>query len=435
MTPDRYSSTAKFFHWSIALALAFQLALGWRLEDLPKGPIMFAGFQLHKSVGITILLLSLGRLALRRFSPPPPLMGDSAWAVRLAKGVHHLLYVVMIGAPITGWILVSTAKIKVPTLLFGTVPWPHLPVPGSWHEPSEGLHSALALGGLALFILHVGGALRHQFFKGENILGRMVPFLSGHPISKGKAAFVALLLLALMWLAHGAGWQIPLGPPAEQSPTADMSPTKLPTHAPPAPKVSLAAADEGEGDEPINAQAAAPAVAGADAVARLPLSSWQIAPGGRLGFRASWSGTPVNGYFGSWSPTIRFSPDELSKSSIEAKVNLASANTGDSQRDESLHGADFFDTAIHPAAIFRSTSIVSKGADHYQAKGILDLHGTQRPVLINFTLKIEGDTAKASGTALLDRTAFGVGSGEWAATDQIAANVSVNFAFSARRRP
>ena len=64
MPATRYSYTAITLHWLIALLLAFQIALGWALEG-NNSPELFARYQLHKSIGITILLLSLARLAIR----------------------------------------------------------------------------------------------------------------------------------------------------------------------------------------------------------------------------------------------------------------------------------------------------------------------------------------------------------------------------------
>lgn len=419
MTAQRYSRTAIVLHWTIALALAFQLALGWRLEEMPKGPELFAGFQLHKSVGITILLLTLVRIAIRLARPRPALMADSAWALRLAHAVHGLFYAVLLLGPLTGWILVSTAKIKVPTLIFGTIPWPHLPVPRSWHEPIEGLHGFIATIGLLLFVLHVVGALRHQFMKDENILGRMVPFLSAAPISKGRAAVAVATVLLAMWLAHVAGWRTPFpAAPAQMAPAAVEADPGMAS-----PEAPASEAEEHEHEHEARAQ-----------MAPLPLSEWKVAQGGHLGFTALWTGTTINGSFARWESAIRFTPDDPEKTAIRISVDLASASTADSQRDEALKGEDFFDVAVNPRAVFTANRIRALGSNRYEARGTLDLHGASRPVALAFTLRIKDDTARVSGSTKLDRTAFGVGSGEWAATDQIAANVSVAFNFTAKRK-
>ena len=56
-TRNRYTPMAVLLHWFMAAAVFFQLALGWRMEDLPKGPAVFALFQLHKSIGFILLAL------------------------------------------------------------------------------------------------------------------------------------------------------------------------------------------------------------------------------------------------------------------------------------------------------------------------------------------------------------------------------------------
>ena len=413
MTHERYSRTAIFLHWVIALALAFQLALGWRLENIPDGPGLFAAYQLHKSVGITILLLTIVRLVIRVIFKRPAPIADTVWAGRLTRAVHSLFYGVLLLGPLTGWALVSTAKVQVPTLLFGVIPWPHLPIGRSLHEPFEGVHNLIAWTGLGLFVLHVAGALRHQFVKDENILGRMVPFMKAEPVTKVRAAWVAGFALFAVWAAHGAGWQIPFS-------------SAIPPENQPAPAVPTMPAPP----EPVAQPPEAPKT---EAVAQ-PLADWNVQPGGRLGFSAVWMGTPITGHFGVWQSAIRFTPDAPEKTTIRISVDLASVNTGDGQRDESLKGPDFFDTEAHPKAVFTASGIRALGQDRFEAHGTLDLHGARRPVTLAFTLKIRDDVARVSGATGLDRTAFGVGSGEWAVTDQIAAKVGIAFDFVAKRK-
>ncbi len=412
MPTQRYSYTAITLHWLIALLLAFQIALGWALEG-NNSPELFARYQLHKSIGISILLLSLARLVIRLFVSRPPASDGPAWTRALASTVHWLFYLVMILGPITGWLLVSTARVQVPTLLFGLVPWPHLPVGRSWHESAESIHGAMAWLAIGLFALHIAGAFRHQWLLGKPELQRMIPF------ARGKAAGFALGALALVGAAFVAGQMIypdKARSVAEKGIAAPV--TALPT--PPSPPT--AGSDE----------AAAPEEAAPEDNTQ-PLADWTVASGGRLGFTARWNGEAVDGRFGRWRASIRFSPDELAKSTIRVTVDLASADTGDGQRDDSLKGSDFFDIGAHPAAVFTAREIRHLGGDRYEARGTLDLRGASKPATLRFTLRIDGDKAHVSGTARIDRTAFGVGQGEWAATDAIAAGVDIAFAFTATR--
>ncbi len=417
MVASRYSRTAMALHWIIALAFAFQLALGWRLEDIPKGPSLFSAYQLHKSVGITILVLTLVRLAIRILHPRPPMMTDNIWAARLSHTVHWLFYAVLLVGPIAGWIIVSTASIKVPTMIFGAIPWPHLPFPDSWNEPAEGVHAAMAWMGLGLFFLHIAGALRHQFLQDENVLGRMIPFLTAGSISKVRAATFASLAVFIVWAAHGAGWKMPFGPLS--SPHADAAANGVPSPAPTG-RIS---------------QEILPSLAPIEKEPDMqPLSDWHVSSGGRLGFKVIWTGTSVNGIFERWDSSIRFTPDAVEKTKIRVSIDLGSAKTGDSQLDESLAGTDFFEIATYPKAVFSADGIRALGNDRYEARGSFDLHGKKHPVVIVFRLKIENDTARVSGSTRIDRTLFGVGSGEWVSTDQIAATVAVSFDFTATRK-
>ena len=113
-----YAPVAILLHWLIAALIVLQIVLAGRMEG-KLTPESFAVTQLHKSIGISILLLSLARLAWRLLNPPPPMPESLApWERRLAKLTHAGFYGVMIAMPLTGWIMVSTSRLAIPTLLF-----------------------------------------------------------------------------------------------------------------------------------------------------------------------------------------------------------------------------------------------------------------------------------------------------------------------------
>jgi cytochrome b561 len=183
MARTRYSTVAILFHWIIAALILTNLCLGFRMGFL-KGLAQFDMIQLHKSVGITILLLSGLRLAWRIANPPPAEpAGLQAWERAAARAVHWGFYGVMILMPLSGWILVSTSRLNIPTLLFHAIPWPH--VPGLHGLPaapkavvsraSDLTHLVLAWSALGLLVLHVGAVAKHHVLDGHPILGRMLP--------------------------------------------------------------------------------------------------------------------------------------------------------------------------------------------------------------------------------------------------------------------
>ena len=98
-----------------------------------------------------------------------------------------------------------------------------------------------------------------------------------------------------------------------------------------------------------------------------------------------------------------------------------------------LAGEEFFGSA-HPTALFTADTLRSAGGNRYRAEGSLRLKGVSRPFSLAFSLDIKGDRATAQGVGRLDRRDFGVGTGQFSGTDMIAADVAVNFAFTARRQ-
>ena len=401
----RYSSVAILLHWTIALALAFQLALGF---SMPKNESGFELYQLHKSVGITILLLTLARLAWRLTHRPPPAV-EGGFQGFLAKAVHTLLYGFMIGMPLTGWAVVSTSRIEIPTVFWGAIPWPHLPLPGSVHDAAEETHEILAWIGVSLIVLHVAGALRHQFLLRDGLLRRMGPGGSAWAAGALALAVVAVYFATGMKIAGDVVAAGGYDAVQEQAPATARVPLEASPAATPTPQAeeTEAAEEEAAGPPPV----------------------WAIQPGGRLGFTAGGGDFTYRGTFSDWSGTVRFDPEHPESADIRIDVRLASASLGDATQDEMLQGGEFFASGANPTATWRSTSVRRTGANRYSASGTLSLKGASKPQSVTFTLSGEGLRRHVEGSASIDRNAFGVGTGESAAG--LPGAVALNFAFDA----
>jgi polyisoprenoid-binding protein YceI len=152
-----------------------------------------------------------------------------------------------------------------------------------------------------------------------------------------------------------------------------------------------------------------------------------------LGFTGRMNEETFSGSFGRWDADIIFDPSDLAGSKVTATIDVASVKTGDQTRDEALPTDDWFAVAAFPRAVFTSRKITNVGADHYVAEGDLTVRKATRPVSLNFTLVIEGNTATMSGKALLDRSAFGVGEGQFKGGDTVALEVEVNIGIVAKR--
>lgn len=402
---QRYSLTAIILHWAIAALIAFQISVGWALEDL--GARGFSLYQLHKSVGIMILALTLVRVAVRYWKPRPAKL-EGGWQGALASGVHLGLYAFMIAGPLTGWALVSTAKVKVPTLIFGAIPLPHLPLPASVHGLAEGSHGLIAWIGIALVALHVAGALRHHFLMRDGLIWRMVP---------GRSTALLIGLPALILVGFLAGRAILPG----------EAPASVAAPAPAAPEPIA---------EPANVAEATPDNAAVNAIAEPveeaagPPPAWTVQPGGRIGFSVGNDGETISGSFGKWTAAIVMDPDRPDSADIKVTVDMASASVGDAYKDGMLPGDEFFSIAAHPTATFAAKGAERTGPNAYRAKGMLSLKGVSKAQSIRFTLTGEGPTRKVSGSAAIARASFGVGNGD--SSTGLAPQVALTFAFTAK---
>jgi cytochrome b561/polyisoprenoid-binding protein YceI len=424
----RYSRWAMLLHWTIAACFAFQIGLGWQMDG-PRGPQTFAVYQLHKSVGIAILLLTLARLGWRLASPAPAYPATMRrWEKRLSRSVHFGFYVLLLGLPLTGWLLVSASKVAVPTLLFGTVPWPHVPgiaglAPGAKgvvEEASEIGHHVLIYISYLLLFLHVAGALKHQFLERGGDLARMMP---APPRALGAAAIGAVLAFAAL---TAIGSLVRLSPVALASPTAPpATPTPLPAAIPSSPATV-----------PTPAVAPTPEPSATPTATPTPVapSRWALRKAASsIGFHTRWSEGPVDGRFGTWDAAILFDPDALDASSVKVTIDMASATTNNDDTQGALPDPDWFAAATHPTATFAAKRFRHRGGNRYEAIGTLAIRGVSRPLTLPFTLTIAGDVATMTGTATIDRTLFGVGQGEWAATTDLPAGVQLAVAVKADR--
>jgi cytochrome b561 len=181
----RYGSVAMSLHWLIAILLIANICLGLYFTDLPRGdPNVFTLAQIHKSIGLTVLVLSVIRVLWRLVNPVPPLPADMSRALKfVARATQFLLYFLIVAIPLSGWIMVSASRLGLPTPYFFLFNWPNLPFFANYalpakiaaHEQWEAIHTYLAWSAIFLVPLHILGALYHQFVRRDGVLKRMLP--------------------------------------------------------------------------------------------------------------------------------------------------------------------------------------------------------------------------------------------------------------------
>jgi cytochrome b561 len=220
---DRYTRVAIVLHWAIAAFIIFNLCTGFFMESWPL-PIRMTGVMLHASSGLTVLALTVARVAWRLLNVPPPHpAGMEPWERHTAHFAHFLLYAAMVLMPLSGWAILSAhappgshaAAVEFPirpALPLGAKPgaaplrpasgppsgpppvmkvWNLIPMPmiapieaigaepggiapqHRLHEEFVDWHSVGAFLLLGLLILHVAGALKHQFIDKQSEFARM----------------------------------------------------------------------------------------------------------------------------------------------------------------------------------------------------------------------------------------------------------------------
>ncbi|MGF1454014.1 MAG: YceI family protein [Alphaproteobacteria bacterium] len=146
----------------------------------------------------------------------------------------------------------------------------------------------------------------------------------------------------------------------------------------------------------------------------------------RLGFTFVQDGKSIEGAFGEWTADITFDPDALEAASANVTVVIDSIDAGSRSRSRRARGKTWFAEKQHKEATFQTTAFRETGKGAYEADATLTIRGTEQPITLPFTLVFDGDSVTMDGTVTLDRTAFGVGQGDYESGDEIAIEVVVD---------
>jgi len=369
----RYGDTAVIFHWLIAVFIIGLLTVGKYMTGLAENdPIRFELTQWHKSFGIIVLLLSILRVIWRFFHKPVLDPEDiPIWQQRVASLVHILLYALMFALPVTGWIMVSTSPLNIDTVLFGVIPWPHLPlselpdkeaISTAFHHYHH--YASMAL--IFLLLAHIGAALKHHFIDKDGILQRMIPQIKDSRFL-AKASCVALLIggsaTLLTWVN------------AQQS------------------QIAILAAGESD-----------------------------------ISFVADVTGQETPGLFTDADIVAAIDETNLAASSISARVQTASVTSSDYEVASSLPDEDWFDVKNYPEAVFQSSLIESVNGE-ISVTGKLTLKGTTQQVSFPMTLMVEDDKQVARGEFSIDRRDFTIGMVTQSDDEYVSFDVLIRFRF------
>ena len=193
----RYDTVAITLHWAIAALIVLDFLLAMSFGQFNPGDTLYFrdAYSLHMSCGALILALSVARLLWRLAHRRPPLP-DMPWLLRaLARASHLLLYVFMLAAPLTGWLVLSLRRQT--TSVFGLFSWAWPTVPAIatmtraerqlYHDSLLPLHVWLSYLGMTLVVVHVVAALYHHLYRRDDVLTRMLPGTAPPPGTRTTA--------------------------------------------------------------------------------------------------------------------------------------------------------------------------------------------------------------------------------------------------------
>jgi len=165
----QYSKRMVIVHWLILLLVVAAWCLGESVHDARHdGVATIAGYMIHAMVGASVLLLTLLRLFFRSKDGTPPPVGNTPMD-KLAKGVHYLIYALLILLPLSGSMQVLTSDVSK-ALLAGDAAL----LPSKFDGvPAHEVHEVLVTVLIVLVVVHVLGAIKHQFIMRDGLMERM----------------------------------------------------------------------------------------------------------------------------------------------------------------------------------------------------------------------------------------------------------------------
>jgi cytochrome b561 len=181
--PQRYDRTAIALHWVTAILIVANLTLGVSMVGLPISPRKLHWYLWHKTIGLTIFVLTSARLGWRALHPPPPHVVMPRWQQRASAVSHASLYALLFLIPISGYLYSSATGVQV--VWMGLVPLPNLvPKDKALGDALRIVHVTLNSLLVGVLLVHVAAALRHHFVDRDTVLARMLPFVKLDPTAR-----------------------------------------------------------------------------------------------------------------------------------------------------------------------------------------------------------------------------------------------------------
>jgi len=174
-TEKSYGGVSQILHWGMFALIISLFVIANKMTTAPIGPDKFQLYGLHKSLGLTLFIILLGRIFWRLSNATPKDADAPAWENFAAHGLHIALYAVLLIMPISGMLM--TLAGDHPVSWFGLIDMPNLINKNELIETvAKFIHGTAAIGMVIMVAGHVGAALFHKFVRKDEIMQRMLPF-------------------------------------------------------------------------------------------------------------------------------------------------------------------------------------------------------------------------------------------------------------------
>ena len=384
---NQFGHIARTFHWASALIVLCLLAIGYYMAEMAFSPFKLELYTYHKSFGMIILGLTVLRVIWKHIDVRiKPLDTHTRLEHFLSKFIHILLYIGLIGMPISGWLMSNAGEF--PNSFFGLFEFPHLVEKNEeLFKLTRSVHSIFAYMLILAIGLHIVGALKHHIIDKDNTLKRM----GGNIVL--AVIGIAILCVPVYFIVLETFEKLETTSQATQTHTKLSS--KTTTHTD---------------------------------------NQWIIDyQNSKIAFIFTQYGENISGHFDQWDATVIFDKEDLENSSAAISIDIASIKTGSDDRDQQAISTEWFSQADFPKAHFKSTHFEKTSENSFIIHGDLNLRGITQN--ISFPFKLQGDKAKTVVNAEfpLSRLHFGIGQGQWKETNAIGDQVDISIHLTAHQ--
>ena len=375
---QRYHGIAICLHWLMALLIFGMLLVGAYMVGLDDSdPLRYSLTQWHKSFGVVALLLIVWRILWRLTHSAPPMPSHlKSWEKDAANLTHIALYLVVLVIPMSGWIMVSASPLELPTLLFNKILWPHLPLFDTLPNKDgfallfADVHTLAGYLLMLLLVAHIGAALRHHFVLRDGVMERMLPRTSdGTWVAGVRSTAVVILFGVVSLMLYGFS-----------------------------------------GGSPV------------------PLEAGK----NQVRFEFTVMDETQEGMFSESTVDMLIDPAIPTDNRLQATVNTAEVDTGNSQIDTTLISEDWFDSDNYPQAMFDSRKLLPLGENSYSVSGVLRIKDVAHELSFPVNL-VDGDDKRiASGRFVINRLDFNLGRDSQPDDETVGYPVTITFKFEVR---